>query len=110
MVGIGITASSFDLLQQATVQRSVADAARGRAMDYWVASLGFGPLGHLELGGLAVLLGPPLALGLNGAVVLVVFMGVATWSWRGAGWRSPLSRRPPKLPGEGSSPASGQRR
>ncbi len=84
MVGIGMAASAFDLLQQTTLQQSVADEDRGRAMGYWVASLGFGPLGHLELGSLAVLLGAPVALGINSIVAIAVVLVVAGWHSRAA--------------------------
>ncbi len=76
MAAIGLAASSLDLLQQTLMQLSVPDADRGRAVGYWVAALGFGPVGHLEIGLLGTLLGAPLAMAMNGAIVLVVF-GVA---------------------------------
>ena len=85
MLGIGLAASSFDLLQQTTLQQSVPDQDRGRAMGYWVASLGFGPVGHMETGGLAVVLGAPLTLGINGAIILVVFAAVAIAGLRSRG-------------------------
>lgn len=70
MVGVGGAATAFDLLQQTIMQLSVPEEERGRAMGYWVASLGFGPVGHLEVGALAGLLGAPLSMGLHGVVIL----------------------------------------
>lgn len=73
MVALGLAASSLDLLQQTLMQQSVPDADRGRAVGYWVAALGFGPVGHLEIGLLGTALGAPLAMAANGAVVVAVF-------------------------------------
>jgi MFS family permease len=73
MLLIGLAASSLDLLQQTLMQLSVPDADRGRAVGYWVAALGFGPVGHLEIGLMGSLLGAPLAMAANGVVVVAVF-------------------------------------
>lgn len=77
MLAIGLAASSLDLLQQTLMQRAVPEEDRGRAVGYWVAALGFGPLGHLEIGLLGAAIGAPLALAANGAVVCAVFAGAA---------------------------------
>lgn len=77
IMGVGAMAASFDTLQQVILQLSVRDAERGRVMGYWVASLGFGPLGHLELGAVAGLVGAPLALAANGGIVLATSLVVA---------------------------------
>lgn len=90
MAGIGMAASSLDLLQQTLLQLAVADEDRGRAVGYWVAALGFGPVGHLEIGLLGALAGAPPALATNGAVVLAVF-AVTLWFTRGEAVR----RSPP---------------
>ena len=76
---IGGAAAAFDTLQQTILQLSVPDELRGRVMGYWVASLGFGPLGHLEMGAAATLFGAPAAQMANGLVVLVSFTGAALW-------------------------------
>jgi len=73
IIGVGAAASAFDTLQQTVMQMSVPDAERGRAMGYWVASLGFGPIGHLELGAIAGILGAPLALGFNAGIILTTY-------------------------------------
>ena len=74
MVGIGCVAAAFDILQQTILQLSVSDHERGRVMGYWAASLGFGPIGHLELGALAGLVGAPVAQAAHGLVVVAVFL------------------------------------
>ena len=39
------------------LQLSVSNELRGRAMGIWVLALGFGPIGHLELGSVAEAVG-----------------------------------------------------
>lgn len=77
-VGIGAVASASDILQQTLLQLNVPNEDRGRVMGYWVVSLGFGPIGHLELGALAVATASaPFAMGVNGSVMLAVFLALA---------------------------------
>ena len=82
MLGVGGAAAAFDILQMTILQLSVSDHERGRVMGYWVASLGFGPLGHLELGALAGLVGAPLAQAVNGLVLVVLFLGTFLFASR----------------------------
>ncbi|MDP6691640.1 MAG: MFS transporter [Alphaproteobacteria bacterium] len=65
-------AAASDILTQSMMQLAVPNALRGRAMGVWVLAIGFGPLGHLEMGGLAEWLGLGAALFTNGAALLVV--------------------------------------
>ena len=74
IIGVGAAAAAFDTLQQTVLQSSVPDSERGRVMGYWVVSLGLGPLGHLELGALAGVLGAPIALGVNASVIIVTYL------------------------------------
>ena len=46
-------------------------------MGVWVLAIGFGPLGHLEMGALAAMLGLGSALFINGAALLIVGVVVA---------------------------------
>lgn len=68
-----------DLLAQSLLQLSVPHHLRGRAGGAWVVAIGFAPLGQLQIGALASLLGVSAALGLSGlalvtlAVVTVFF-------------------------------------
>ena len=64
--------SAWDILTQSMMQLAVPDRLRGRAMGAWMFAIGSAPLGHLQMGFVAVLLGLDLALYLNGALVLVV--------------------------------------
>ncbi|MBV28821.1 MAG: hypothetical protein CMM22_03320, partial [Rhodospirillaceae bacterium] len=65
-------AAASDILTQSMMQMVVLNALRGRAMGVWVLAIGFGPLGHLEMGGLAEMLGLGPALFTNGAALLAV--------------------------------------
>ena len=65
----GLAAAS-DVLTQSMMQVSVANELRGRAMGVWVLAMGFAPLGHMEMGFAASLLGVGNALAANGLVLL----------------------------------------
>jgi MFS family permease len=63
----------------ASVQRSVPDALRGRVMALYVTVFaGSGPLGGLFAGGVAQLLGPPAGF-ILGAVLASIFLFLAAW-------------------------------
>jgi predicted MFS family arabinose efflux permease len=70
VVGIGMMASTFDALQWTLLQAEVPDNMRGRAMGGWVFAIGFGWVGHLELGMLGDLIGVQRALAINGSLVI----------------------------------------
>jgi hypothetical protein len=61
-----------DLLSQSLVQAAVANDLRGRAMGSWLLAVGFGPVGHLQIGALAAVAGVSAALIANGALLLVL--------------------------------------
>ena len=75
---VAFFAASGDVLTQAMMQASVADHLRGRAMGAWVLALGAGPVGHIELGALIVVVGAPLGLALNGAILIATGVWVMT--------------------------------
>ncbi len=75
VVVAGLAAAS-DILTQSMAQLSVPDRMRGRAMGSWVFAIGSAPLGHLEMGALAVLLGVEGALVVNG--VALIGIGILT--------------------------------
>ena len=71
-------ASCCDILVQTMLQLCVSDHLRGRAMGAWTLSLGAGPIGHVETGALAGLLGAGLTLTVNaGALVAVALVALA---------------------------------
>jgi MFS family permease len=74
---IAVAAAASDILTQSMMQLAVPNALRGRAMGVWVLAIGFGPLGHLEMGGLTELLGLGAALFTNGAALVIVGVIVA---------------------------------
>ena len=74
---IAVAAAASDILTQSMMQLAVPNALRGRAMGVWVLAIGFGPLGHLEMGGLTETVGLGPALFTNGAALLVVGVVVA---------------------------------
>ena len=79
----------------ASVQRSVPDALRGRVMALYVTVFaGSGPLGGLFAGGVAQVFGPPAGF-ILGASLAAIFLGLAAWKLRGV--------RP--LPATGPRPA-----
>lgn len=67
---VGASGGVVDIVLQVAVQTKVPDEARGRAAGLWVFSLGFGPIGGIELGVVADLVGAPLALGVHSAALL----------------------------------------
>ena len=95
LVVIGGAATSFDLLQQTILQLNVPNELRGRVMGYWVASLGFGPIGHLELGALATFAGAPTAQMTNGVVVVLLLLAALAWLRRSGMLRTPAGHAVP---------------
>lgn len=86
----GACAAAFDVLQQTLIQLAVPEDQRGRAVGVWVFGIGSAPLGHLEMGTLVATLGAPVALAINGCLVLV---GAATLLVRAPSYRSLLRLR-----------------
>lgn len=73
---VAACAAATDVLVQALMQWSVSERLRGRAMGAWVLALGMGPIGHLQVGFLAGILGAGVTLVANGALLIVI--GLAT--------------------------------
>ena len=65
-------ATATDVFSQSMMQLCVPNHLRGRAMGYWVFAIGTAPLGHLEIGFLAAMLGAGGALLVNGATLICV--------------------------------------
>lgn len=62
----------WDVLTQVMMQHAVPEHLRGRAMGAWVLAIGCAPIGHVEIGFLAVFVGSGMALHINGVVVVLV--------------------------------------
>ena len=69
---VNACAMAVDTLYKTLMQELVADEERGRAMGSWVLSIGFAPIGHVGVGGLAGAVGAPRALLINGAVLAAI--------------------------------------
>ena len=67
-----ICAATCDILSQSMLQLSVSNELRGRAMGIWVLALGFGPIGHLELGSVAEAVGLTTGLLINGCALIAI--------------------------------------
>src|SRR5262245_63246001 len=61
-----------DLLAQSLMQLSVPAHLRGRAGGAWVVAIGLAPLGQLQIGALASLLGVSVALGMSGVALMAL--------------------------------------
>ena len=69
---VAVLATVSDVLTQSMMQLSVPNRFRGRAMGSWVLAVGASPLGHLQMGALAVTLGVGGALLVNGGALIGV--------------------------------------
>ena len=72
LVVVAVLAAASDILTQSMIQLSVPNALRGRAMGTWVLAIGSAPLGHLQMGALALALGVGGALYINGAALIAI--------------------------------------
>ncbi|MCL4370670.1 MAG: MFS transporter [Chloroflexi bacterium] len=77
LVGVGVASCAFDTLQQTLLQKNVPEEMRGRALGAWVLAIGMGPIGTMYLGLMAGHIGAPMAVGLNGALVVAMAVAVA---------------------------------
>jgi hypothetical protein len=68
-----------DLLAQSLMQLSVPAQLRGRAGGAWVAAIGLAPLGQLQIGAMASLVGVSLALGASGLGLVALAGAAALW-------------------------------
>ena len=69
---VNACAMAVDTLYKTLMQGLVSDEERGRAMGSWVLSIGFAPVGHVGVGGLASVVGAQGALLINGVILSVV--------------------------------------
>lgn len=74
---VGMAWAACDTLGQSLIQGSVSDHERGTAMGIWFFGIGFGPFGHLALGAAASVVGAPIALLVDGAVLAAIAVGLA---------------------------------
>lgn len=78
LVGVsGLGSAAFASLQSTIVLGKSSDQLRGRAMGALTLAIGSGPVGTLEIGGLSILLGAPLAVALNAGACTALIALVA---------------------------------
>ena len=63
LVAVNAAGALADLLAQSLLQLSVRTHLRGRAGGAWVVAIGLAPLGQLQIGALASLVGVSIAFG-----------------------------------------------
>ncbi len=77
---VGMAMLIFLAMGNTTLQVRAPDALRGRVMSVWMLiCLGLWPLGSLQLGGLASVISPPLALSASVVVTLAAAAVVVYW-------------------------------
>jgi hypothetical protein len=76
LVAVNAAGALADLLAQGLLQLSMPDHLRGRAGGAWVVAIGLAPLGQLQIGALASLVGVSIAFGTSG-LALVLLAGSA---------------------------------
>jgi MFS family permease len=79
LVLVNAVGSVSDVLSQSLVQLSAPRALRGRAGGAWVVAIGTAPLGQLQIGALASLLGVSTALGLHGLALVALAVAATVW-------------------------------
>ena len=77
LVAVNAAGALADLLAQSLLQLSMPGHLRGRAGGAWVVAIGLAPLGQLQIGALASLLGVGLAFGLSGMALVLLAGGAA---------------------------------
>jgi hypothetical protein len=77
LVLVNAAGALTDLLAQSLMQLSVPAHLRGRAGGAWVVAIGLAPLGQLQIGALASLLGVSAALGASGVALIALASGAA---------------------------------
>lgn len=74
---VGLMHTTVMIMVQTLLLGSVSDELRGRVMGIYVFTWGAVPLGSLQAGAVAGLLGAPFALGMGGAVIMLAAAALA---------------------------------
>jgi hypothetical protein len=77
LVAANAAGALADLLAQSLLQLNMPVRLRGRAGGAWVVAIGLAPLGQLQIGALASLLGVSAALGVSGLALVALAGGAA---------------------------------
>ena len=78
MFGVGLFNSAYNISVQSSLQMMVPDAIRGRVMGFYSMTYSISPLGALQAGVLANLIGTPIAIAIGGLAVVGFAVGPAT--------------------------------
>jgi predicted MFS family arabinose efflux permease len=98
LFGVGLGNAGFSTMQSTIILLSAEPGMRGRAVGVLGLCIGSTPLGLLELGALSAAAGAPVAIGINAAVGLALWLPVVAFT--------PLLSRPPEPGPEPSSPVA----
>ncbi|MFC2034457.1 MFS transporter [Chloroflexota bacterium] len=77
---VGAMTAGHDAMQHIMLQLNVSEDQRGRAMGIWMLSIGFGLIGQLEVGAVADAIGAPIAVTINGALMVVIFIALVLFA------------------------------
>jgi MFS family permease len=102
LLGVGLGNSGFSTMQSTIILLSAAPGMRGRAVGILGLCIGSTPLGLLELGAVAAVVGAPAAIGLNAGVGLALLLPVIAFT--------PLLSGPKEPGHDVSSPLMGEAR
>ena len=75
LIVTGIGQSGFSVMQSSIILKSASDSMRARMIGALALAIGGGPLGRLQIGGLATILGSPVALALSAGAALIGIAG-----------------------------------
>jgi MFS family permease len=100
LFGVGLGNAGFSTMQSTIILLSAAPGMRGRAVGVLGLCIGSTPLGLLELGALSAAVGAPVAIGINAAIGLALWLPVIGFT--------PLLARPQEPGPETSAPVMGQ--
>lgn len=75
LIVTGIGQSGFSVMQSSIILKSASDGMRARMIGALALAIGGGPLGRLQIGGLATILGSPVALALSACGALIGIAG-----------------------------------
>jgi MFS family permease len=95
LFAVGLGNAGFSTMQSTIILLSAAPGMRGRAVGVLGLCIGSTPLGLLELGALAAVVGAPMAIGINAVIGLVLWLPVIAFT--------PLLSRPHEARSEDSS-------
>ncbi len=72
LLAVSAAGTLSDILTQTLVQLAVPNDLRGRAMGSWILAIGMGPVGQMQIGAVAAVLGLGAALIINGTVLILL--------------------------------------